>query len=60
MCEGRMDRERFHNSEKMSRCWANTEHTAQKQTAQIAFSGVTEKWMQSETLSCMTSFSFSS
>lgn len=29
MCEGRMDRDKFHNLEKISRCWGNTEPTAE-------------------------------
>lgn len=29
VCEGRMDRERFYNSEESSRCWINTEPTAE-------------------------------
>lgn len=29
MCEGRMDREMFYNSEESRRCWTNTEPTAE-------------------------------
>lgn len=50
VCEGGTDRERFHNSEEISRCWAKTEPTAESNRQHKLLSLMWQKWMEFELL----------